>query len=249
MLDQYHKELHEQFSQILSTIRKNKTPEPEAPTFAITTRSGISTQDPPFPTPPTSANHTEGATKKEGPEDTEPSIIQEPAPLPSIFYQPSKKNSKKRPPQSSLVRSVLLLSKGVYPKKKEIAEASHWEEEDSNEALAVSFYPRTESVELLEWRASENLLKPSSVEPPTLELKELPEHLEYAFLQEYNQLPVVISSALSIVEKARILEVLQNHKGVIAWSITDIKGIDSSFCTHKILMEDEFKPVSNLKDE
>ncbi|GJY82796.1 hypothetical protein Tco_0496172 [Tanacetum coccineum] len=38
MLDQHRKELHEQFSQILSTIRKNKTPEPEAPTFAITTR-------------------------------------------------------------------------------------------------------------------------------------------------------------------------------------------------------------------
>ncbi|GKF66620.1 hypothetical protein Tco_0193137, partial [Tanacetum coccineum] len=31
-------------------------------------------------------------------------------------------------------------------------------------------------------------------------------------------------------------------KGAIAWSIADIKGIDSSFCTHKILMEDKFKP-------
>ncbi|GJQ94252.1 hypothetical protein Tco_0005391 [Tanacetum coccineum] len=29
-------------------------------------------------------------------------------------------------------------------------------------------------------------------------------------------------------------------RGAIAWSITDIKGIDSLFCTHKILME-EFK--------
>ncbi|GJR35997.1 reverse transcriptase domain-containing protein [Tanacetum coccineum] len=34
----------------------------------------------------------------------------------------------------------------------------------------------------------------------------------------------------------------KNHKGVIAWSIMDINRIDSSFCTHKILMEDEFKP-------
>ncbi|GJS30380.1 putative nucleotidyltransferase, ribonuclease H [Tanacetum coccineum] len=54
--------------------------------------------------------------------------------------------------------------------------------------------------------------------------------------------PVVISSALSSDEKTRLLEVLRNHKGAIAWSIADIKGIDSSFCTHKILMEDEFKP-------
>nr|GEU93793.1 retrotransposon protein, putative, Ty3-gypsy subclass [Tanacetum cinerariifolium] len=115
-------------------------------------------------------------------------------------------------------------------------------EEDSNKVLAVSFYPRTEPVEPLKWNALENQLKPSSMEPPKLKLKELPEHLEYAFLHENNQLPVVISSALSTVKKARLLEVLQKHKGAIAWSIADIKRIDSSFCTHKILMEEEFKP-------
>ncbi|GKF54917.1 hypothetical protein Tco_0165257, partial [Tanacetum coccineum] len=80
------------------------------------------------------------------------------------------------------------------------------------------------------------------MEPPKLELKELPEHLEYAFLQEKYQLLVVISFALSIVEKTRLLEVIQNQKGAIAWSIADIKEVDSSFCTHKILVEDEFKP-------
>ncbi|GJX49271.1 hypothetical protein Tco_0276116 [Tanacetum coccineum] len=90
------------------------------------------------------------------------------------------------------------------------------EGDDPNKVLAVSFYPRTEPVEPLEWRALENQLKPSSVEPPKLELKELPKHLEYAFLQENNQLLVVISSALSTVEKTRLLEVLRNHKGAIA---------------------------------
>ncbi|GJT53743.1 hypothetical protein Tco_0988797 [Tanacetum coccineum] len=107
---------------------------------------------------------------------------------------------------------------------------------------AYSFYLETEPTEPLEWKAPKNRLKPSSIEPPKLELKELPEHLEYAFLQENNQLPVVISSALSIIEKSRLLEVLKNHKGAIACSIANIKGIDSSFCTYKILMEDEFKP-------
>ncbi|GKB82879.1 hypothetical protein Tco_0949774 [Tanacetum coccineum] len=58
----------------------------------------------------------------------------------------------------------------------------------------------------------------------------------------YLQLSVVISSALSTIEKAKLLEVLKNHKGAIAWSVADIKGIDSSFCTYKILIEDEFKP-------
>ncbi|GKB33323.1 hypothetical protein Tco_0872724 [Tanacetum coccineum] len=70
-------------------------------------------------------------------------------------------------------------------------------------------------VEPLEWKSLENRLKPSSVEPPKLELKELPEHLEYAFLHEDNQLLVVISYALSATEKARLLEVLRNHKGAI----------------------------------
>ncbi|GJY24378.1 reverse transcriptase domain-containing protein [Tanacetum coccineum] len=73
-------------------------------------------------------------------------------------------------------------------------------------ASIVSFYPGTEPIEPLEWKAQENRLKPSSVEPPKLELKELPKHLEYAFLQENNQLPVVISSALSTAKKARLLE-------------------------------------------
>ncbi|GJY04180.1 DNA-directed DNA polymerase [Tanacetum coccineum] len=45
------------------------------------------------------------------------------------------------------------------------------EEEDSNKALAVSFYPRTEPVEPLKWKAPDNRLKPSSVEPPKLEFK------------------------------------------------------------------------------
>ncbi|GJU25698.1 reverse transcriptase domain-containing protein [Tanacetum coccineum] len=44
-------------------------------------------------------------------------------------------------------------------------------------------------------------------------------------------------------EKAALLKVLKSHKRAIAWKISDIKGIDPSFCTHKILMEDDFKPV------
>ncbi|GJX14982.1 hypothetical protein Tco_0206740 [Tanacetum coccineum] len=38
---------------------------------------------------------------------------------------------------------------------------------------------------------------------------------------ENNQIPVVISSALSTVEKARLLEVIKNQKGAIAWKRGD----------------------------
>ncbi|GKB57562.1 hypothetical protein Tco_0913748 [Tanacetum coccineum] len=56
--------------------------------------------------------------------------------------------------------------------------AEEEEEEDSNEVHEVSFYPGEEPVDPPEWKAPENRLKPSSVEPPKLELKELPEHLD-----------------------------------------------------------------------
>ncbi|GKD60701.1 hypothetical protein Tco_1298210, partial [Tanacetum coccineum] len=80
-------------------------------------------------------------------------------------------------------------------------------------------------------------------EPPELELKDLPSHLEYAFLEGTDKLPVIISKELKNEEKATFLKVLKSHKQAIAWKISDIKGIDPSFCTHKILMEDYFKLV------
>ncbi|GJR02124.1 reverse transcriptase domain-containing protein [Tanacetum coccineum] len=85
--------------------------------------------------------------------------------------------------------------------------------------------------------------KPSIEEPPELELKDLPSHLEYAYLEENDKLPVIIAKGLKDVEKEALLKVLKSHKRAIAWKITDIKGIDPRFCTHKILMEDDYKPT------
>nr|GFA97129.1 hypothetical protein [Tanacetum cinerariifolium] len=55
-------------------------------------------------------------------------------------------------------------------------------------------------------------------EPPEVELKELPPHLEYAFLGDNGKWPA------------------------IAWKLTDIKGIDPEFCSHKILLEEDYSP-------
>ncbi|GKF97791.1 hypothetical protein Tco_0293612, partial [Tanacetum coccineum] len=41
----------------------------------------------------------------------------------------------------------------------------------------------------------------------------------------------------------QLIKVLKSHKRAIAWKISDIKGIDPQFCTHKILMEENAKPV------
>ncbi|GJT42241.1 reverse transcriptase domain-containing protein [Tanacetum coccineum] len=85
--------------------------------------------------------------------------------------------------------------------------------------------------------------KSSIEEPPELELKDLPSHLEYAYLEENDKLPVIIAKGLKNDEKEALLKVLKSHKRAIAWKITDIKGIDPRFCTHKILMEDDYKPT------
>ncbi|XP_076902631.1 uncharacterized protein LOC143557442 [Bidens hawaiensis] len=62
-----------------------------------------------------------------------------------------------------------------------------------------------------------------SVEKPaSLELKVLPSHLEYAYLDEGSNLPVIVSSKLTKEEKSRLIGVLKSHR---------------------ILMEDEYKPV------
>ncbi|GJS74374.1 hypothetical protein Tco_0707215 [Tanacetum coccineum] len=41
-----------------------------------------------------------------------------------------------------------------------------------------------------------------------------------------------------------LLQVLEKRKGVIAWKMSDIKGISLSYCTHKILMQDDYKLVN-----
>ncbi|GJY86085.1 DNA-directed DNA polymerase [Tanacetum coccineum] len=74
-------------------------------------------------------------------------------------------------------------------------------------------------------------------------LKDLPNHLEYAYLHGDKSFPIIISSELSDKEKNSLLQVLEKQKGAIAWKMSDIKGINPSYCIHKILMEDDFKPV------
>nr|GEW00008.1 reverse transcriptase domain-containing protein [Tanacetum cinerariifolium] len=85
--------------------------------------------------------------------------------------------------------------------------------------------------------------KSSIEEPPKLELKDLPSHLEYAYLEGADKLPVIIPKDLKDDDKEALLKVLKSHKRDIAWKITDIKGIDPHFCTHKILMEEDYKPA------
>ncbi|GJX08803.1 reverse transcriptase domain-containing protein, partial [Tanacetum coccineum] len=87
-------------------------------------------------------------------------------------------------------------------------------------------------------------IKTSLEEPPTdLELKPLPDNLENIFLEEPSFQPVIISSQLSDENKNKLVSVLKNHKQAFAWKTTDIPGICSSFCKHKIQLLEDKKPV------
>ncbi|GJQ89867.1 reverse transcriptase domain-containing protein [Tanacetum coccineum] len=48
--------------------------------------------------------------------------------------------------------------------------------------------------------------KSSIDEPPEVELKDLPPHLEYAFLEDNNKLPVIIAKDLSVDEKTALIK-------------------------------------------
>nr|GEU33413.1 reverse transcriptase domain-containing protein [Tanacetum cinerariifolium] len=92
---------------------------------------------------------------------------------------------------------------------------------------------------ILKWLNQKNN-KSSNDEPPEVELKDLPPHLEYAFLGDNNKWPVVIAKDLSVDEKSALRKVLKSQKQAIVWKLTDIKGIDLEFCSHKILLEEDY---------
>ncbi|GJR58117.1 reverse transcriptase domain-containing protein [Tanacetum coccineum] len=108
-----------------------------------------------------------------------------------------------------------------------------------------SYYDSEGDILLLE--AILNIVEPNEKysidEPPMVELKDLPPHLEYAFLEGNDKLPVIIAKYLKDEEKIALIKVLKLHKQALTWQLSDIKGINLEFCTHKILIEDDFKPA------
>jgi hypothetical protein len=54
---------------------------------------------------------------------------------------------------------------------------------------------------------------------------------------------VIVSDELSPEENEKLLILLKKHRKVIGYSINDLKGLSPAFCTHRIPMEDQCKPV------
>nr|GEX37395.1 reverse transcriptase domain-containing protein [Tanacetum cinerariifolium] len=90
-------------------------------------------------------------------------------------------------------------------------------------------------------RLIEKLLNEDPCSLPPMDLKLVEESKEKSF--DSNELPVIIAKNLKVDEREALLNVLKSHKWAITWKISDVKGIDRRFYTHKILMEDDYKPA------
>nr|GEZ97197.1 hypothetical protein [Tanacetum cinerariifolium] len=91
--------------------------------------------------------------------------------------------------------------------------------------------------------------KSSVDEPPVVELKALPPHLEYAFLEGDDKLPVIIAKDFSVEEKTALLTVL---KGLYTSSPTSEKSISDSLCVspvHCVPKKGGFTVVENEDNE
>nr|GFB36979.1 reverse transcriptase domain-containing protein [Tanacetum cinerariifolium] len=63
-------------------------------------------------------------------------------------------------------------------------------------------------------------------EPLEVELKDLPPHLKYVFLEGDSKFPVIIAKELGDEEKSALIKVLKYHKRAIAWKLSDIQEVE-----------------------
>nr|GEZ29922.1 reverse transcriptase domain-containing protein [Tanacetum cinerariifolium] len=77
--------------------------------------------------------------------------------------------------------------------------------------------PSSPPLPLQELKVVEPKNEKSSIdEPPVVELKDLPPHLEYVFLEGDDKLPVIIAKDLKDEEKTALIKVLRSHKRALA---------------------------------
>nr|GEZ81290.1 reverse transcriptase domain-containing protein [Tanacetum cinerariifolium] len=242
-----------------SSFPRNTIPNPRNEAKAITTRSGISYDGPPIPPlvvekEPEATKDTELPSTKDiqPPSVQVPEKVQEPIDEPFVVTK-----TKANFPYPSR------LAKEKFRKKNDILDAKfmeifcdlHFELSFADALIHMpkfapmlkkplpnqgDYFPKVyKDLKVIEPKENDNS---SNDEPPEVELKDLPPHLEYAFLGDNNKWPVIIAKDLSVDEKSALLKVLKSQKQAIAWKLTDIKGIDLEFCSHKILLEEDYTP-------
>jgi hypothetical protein len=65
---------------------------------------------------------------------------------------------------------------------------------------------------------------------PVFDLKQLPDTLKYAYLDEKKIYPVIISANLLEHEEKKLLKTLKKHRAAIGYTLDDLKGISPTLC-------------------
>ena len=95
----------------------------------------------------------------------------------------------------------------------------------------AQFFIEEEDDNFVEPKPLDELQEPPK---PSIELKPLPSSLRYAFLNNDQDSPVIISDKLSQEETLCLLIALEKHRFAFGYSLQDLKGISSALCTHRI---------------
>nr|GEV01815.1 hypothetical protein [Tanacetum cinerariifolium] len=79
--------------------------------------------------------------------------------------------------------------------------------------------------------------KSSIDEPPVVELEDLPPHLEHAFLEGDDKLPIIILKDLKDEKKTTLIKVLKSHNQALAWQLFNIKTLKIKSPHSRVLTE------------
>ncbi|GJS96249.1 reverse transcriptase domain-containing protein [Tanacetum coccineum] len=203
------------------TLPSNTVTNPKGDLKGITTRSGVAYKG---PTTPTTSSPKVVERETEVTKDTMPSYLirstdrRPPSVVPVVHH-----DSISEPWQSILTMIIVLLHLRL---KTPFGDSDFLLFEEADSFLAIEDDPTSPEVDPTYYDPDGDILL-----------------LEAILNKGNDKLPVIIAKDLKNEEKAALIEVLKSHKRAIAWKLSDIKGIDPEFCTHKILMEEDYEPT------
>nr|GEX71564.1 reverse transcriptase domain-containing protein [Tanacetum cinerariifolium] len=109
--------------------------------------------------------------------------------------------------------------------------------------------PSSPPLPLQELKVVEHKNKKSFIDEPSMvKLKDLPPHLEYAFFEGNDKLPIIIAKDLKDEEKPALIKVLKSHKQALAWQLSDIKGSENLAADHFSRLENPHQSVLDKKE-
>nr|GEW70772.1 reverse transcriptase domain-containing protein [Tanacetum cinerariifolium] len=106
--------------------------------------------------------------------------------------------------------------------------------------------PSSPPLPLQELKAVEPKNEKSSIdEPPVVKLKDLPPHLEYAFLEGDDKLPVIIAKDLKDEEKTALIKVLKSHKQALGCAVKQKLMLLDSAAEGRLMLLSQVKTVND----